>query len=53
MTRWDKIREMTIEEFIDFLKHCDFTKKYPIIEGQRFYNNNEIIEWLKENIKNV
>ena len=27
---------------------CDFTKNFPIIEGKRFYTEEEVYEWLEK-----
>ena len=51
MTNLERIRGMPIEEFITFLKYCDFTNNYPIIEGRRFYTHEELLEWFAEEVK--
>ena len=32
---------------------CDFTRIYPVIEGETFYNEEDVIAWLHEEVKNV
>ena len=44
---------MKKKELILFLKNCDFTKNFPIIEGKRFYTKEELYSWFDEEVKNV
>lgn len=50
MTNLDRIHQMTSEELIIFLKYCNFQSPYPIIEGQRFYTDEELIDWFNSDI---
>ena len=38
MTNLDRIKEMDADQLIRFLRTCDFTRIYPVIEGETFYN---------------
>lgn len=53
MTNRDRIKNMSDDEIIEFFKHIDFNKSYPIIEGIRFFNKEEIIEWLDKEVDDV
>ena len=52
MTNFERIKKMDILEFIKFLKFTDFSGIYPIIEGHRFYTQEEIIRWLNKEVQN-
>lgn len=53
MTNLERIQKMKKKELILFLKNCDFTKNFPIIEGKRFYTEEELYSWFDEEVKNV
>lgn len=50
MTNLDRIHQMTTEELIIFLKYCNFQSPHPIIEGQRFYTNKELLDWFGKEV---
>lgn len=50
MTNLERIRGMPVEEFINFLKYCNFTGIYPIIEGKRFYTHEALLEWFAKEV---
>lgn len=51
MTNFERIKQMSLEEFIVFLKYCDFNGFFPMIEGNRFYTKEEMIEWFNKEVK--
>ena len=50
-TNLDRIKEMDAEQLVRFLRLCDFTRIYPVIEGETFYNEEDVIAWLHEEAK--
>ena len=50
MTNLDRIKEMDAEQLVRFLRMCDFTRIYPVIEGETFYNEEDVIAWLHEEV---
>lgn len=47
-TNFERIKAMDISEFIAFLKNCKFDGFFPVIEGHRFYTEEELVSWFKE-----
>ena len=52
MTNIDRIRQMTTKELIAFLKMTDFTKTFPVIEGEYFFTDEDLLAWLEREIDN-
>lgn len=51
MTNYERIKQMTLEEFIIFLKNCNLTGTFPIVEGNRFYTYEEMLVWFGKESK--
>lgn len=51
-SNFDRIKAMSITEFINFLRLSDFNRIHPIIEGRQFFDNSEVIAWLNEEVEN-
>lgn len=51
MTNRELINKLTDEELLKFLQKVDFNRPYPIIEGIRFFNKEDIIKWLNEEVE--
>ena len=43
---------MTTKELIAFLKMTDFTKTFPVIEGEYFFTDEDLLAWLEREIDN-
>lgn len=52
MTNFERIKKMNLLEFINFLRYIDFSGIYPIIEGHRFYTQEELIKWFNKEAQN-
>ena len=50
MTNFDRIKKMNLNQFIMFLKMCDFSGIFPVIEGRRFHNREELIAWFSKEV---
>lgn len=47
-TNGDRIRNLTDKELAEFLEcHIDKMDNYTVIEGKRFYDEQDIEEWLE------
>ena len=53
MTNFERIKAMSVKEFITFLKYCNFENRLPIIEGHRFHTKEELIEWFNEEVHDI
>lgn len=53
MTNMERIQKLSPEQFVTFLKYCNFTGFLPVIEGKQFYNEAEVVKWLNEEEKDV
>lgn len=51
MTNLERIQKMSVDDFIIFLKYCDFTHSFPVIEGQRFLTHEELVNWFNKEEK--
>ena len=47
-TNFERIKAMDISEFIAFLKSCKFDSVFPVIEGNRFYTDEDLTAWLNK-----
>ncbi len=47
-TNFDRIKAMNVDEFVMFLKNCKFDTNMPVIEGRRFYTEDELKHWFEE-----
>lgn len=52
MTNLERIRQMTVEELISFLKMTDFTKIIPVIEGEYFFTDEDLLAWFEREDQN-
>ena len=43
---------MTARELIAFLKMTDFTKTFPVIEGEYFFTDEDLLAWLERETDN-
>ena len=41
---------MDLAEFKRFLSLCDFNNYYPIVEGKRFWSDEELDEWFNQDV---
>ena len=47
-TNFERIKAMDISEFIAFLKTCKFDGFFPVIEGNRFFTDEDMLSWFEE-----
>lgn len=50
MTNLDRIRDMSVEELIKWLKMTDFTKNFPVIEGEYFFTPEDLLAWFEREV---
>lgn len=51
MTNLERIQKMDLAEFKRFLSLCDFNNYYPIVEGKRFWSDEELDEWFNKEVE--
>lgn len=47
----DRIRSMSVEELIRWLKMTDFTKTFPVIEGEYFFTDEDLLAWFYKEVE--
>lgn len=50
-TKYDRIKNMSVEEMADFINSID-TSNVPMVMGEPIFNDDDLMDWLNSEVKN-